>query len=133
MYDLGGEVKTLRALSPQSDSGGTAKNGVIIDRFGFNSAVAVFVTGAISGAPTATSVACKVQHGDAADGSDMADIPGATATITTADTIAEINVDCRGLKRYIRVSETTTFTGGTTPSILIAAVVTLGQAREIPV
>ncbi len=132
MYDTGGEVKTYRALSPQADSGGSAKNGVVIDRKGFDSLVATFITGAITGTPSSMSMVCKVQHGDASDGSDMADISGATATITAANETAEINVDCRDLKRYIRVSETTTFSGGTSPTVLVAAVVTLGQAAKKP-
>jgi hypothetical protein len=133
MYDTGSEVKTLRAISPQSDSGGAAVNGVVIDRSGFDSLVATFITGATSGNPTGISVACKVQHGNASDGSDMADITGATATITSANSVAEINVDCRGLKKYVRAVETTTLTGGTSPTILVAATITLGQAVEKPV
>lgn len=132
MYDTGSEIKTVRALSPQSDSGGSAKNGVVVDRLGFKSLVASVITGAVSGTPTATSMTIKVQHGSASDGSDMADVSGAAATITAADSVAEINVNCRGLKRYVRVTETTTFTGGTTPAVLVGATISLGQAAEGP-
>ncbi|MBT9168753.1 MAG: hypothetical protein DDT19_02101 [Syntrophomonadaceae bacterium] len=40
MYDAGSELRTVRALSPQSDSGGgVVRIGPIIDRFGFDSLV----------------------------------------------------------------------------------------------
>lgn len=132
MKDTGSEVKTVRALSPQSDSGGSAVDGVVIDRRGYDSAVATFITGAISGTPTATSIAVKVQHGDESDGSDMADFSGATATVTAANTVAEINLVLRGAKRYVRITETTTFTGGTTPAVLVAGTVSLGQVKVGP-
>lgn len=132
MRDIGSEVKTVRALSPQSNSGGSAVNGVVIDRMGFDSLVATVITGAISGSPTAISMAIKVQHGGASDGSDAADVTGATGTITTADSVKEINVNCEALKRYVRVTQTTTFTGGTTPAVLVGATIALGQAQAGP-
>ncbi|MBT9168752.1 MAG: hypothetical protein DDT19_02100 [Syntrophomonadaceae bacterium] len=94
----------------------------------FDSLVATFVTGAVSGAPTAMSIVCRVQHGNVVGGGDMADIAGAVATITTADSIAEINIDCRPLGRFVRVIMTTTFTGGTAPTVLIAATIALGKS-----
>ncbi|MBT9171350.1 MAG: hypothetical protein DDT18_01724 [Actinobacteria bacterium] len=78
------------------------------------------------------SMVCRVQHGDAADGRDMVDIPGAVATIIAADLIAEINVDCRGLRRFVRVVVTTTFTGGTSPAVLVAATIAMGEAVWLP-
>lgn len=132
MRDTGSEVKTVRALSPQSDSGGSAVNGVVVDRLGFDSLVATVITGAISGTPTTTAMAIKVQHGAASDGSDAADVSGATGAITAADSVAQVDVDCRALKRYVRVTETTTFTGGTTPAVLVGATISLGQASTGP-
>lgn len=133
MYDAGSELTTVRALSPQSNAGGVAINGILTNRMGYNSLIATFITGAVTGAPTAVSAACKVQHGDALDGSDMSDISGATTTITGADLAGEINVDCHPLKKYVRVSVTVTFTGGTTPAILITAAITLAQTGLGPV
>ncbi|MBT9168676.1 MAG: hypothetical protein DDT19_02024 [Syntrophomonadaceae bacterium] len=78
------------------------------------------------------SMACRVQHGDAADGSGMTDVERAIVTITAADSIAEINVDCRGLRRFVRVIVTTTFTGGTAPAVLVAATIAMGEAVWLP-
>lgn len=131
MKDTGSEVKTVRALSPQSDSGGSAVNGAAIDRMGYDSLVATVITGAISGSPTTTSMAVKVQHCDTSGGT-YADVTDATATITAADSVAEINVDCRALKRYVRVTETTTFSGGSTPAVLVGGTIALGQPSVGP-
>jgi len=133
MRQTGSEITSKHALSPQADTGGSAKNGTIIDRLGYDSLVASLITGAITGTPTSMSMVGKVQHGDAANLSDVADVTGATVTITTATAIGEMNVDLTGLKRYVRITETTTFVGGTSPDVMVAASISLGQAMTGPV
>jgi len=132
MKDTGSELKTVRALSPQSDSGGSAVNGAVIDRKGYESAVMTVITGAIGGSPTSMSMAIKVQHGDASNLSDAADVSGATGTITAADSVKEIDVDLKSLKRYIRVTQTTTFVSGSSPTVLVGASCSMGEAQIKP-
>jgi hypothetical protein len=113
----GGSVKCLDALSPNSDTGGSAVDGNIIDRKGFLSAVFNCLIGDVTGTPTSQSAVFKIEEGDASDLSDASDVTGATVTITTVDTAGEINMDLRSRKRYIRLTQTTTFVGGTSPEI----------------
>ncbi len=88
--------------------------------------------GAASGSPTAQTVATKLQ--DSADGSTgWADVSGAAATDLTADdTEDEVDIDLSGAKRYVRVVATISFTGGTTPSIPVAATLVLAGKDELP-
>lgn len=130
---LAESVKVVAGIAPIARSAGTA-NGDVIDRLGFAGAVVHLKAGAATGAPTAQGVALKVQHGDASNGSDMADVTGATIAALTADNAeAQLDLDLSGYKRYIRVVVTTTFTGGTTPTIPSAVDVVLGEAVSGPV
>lgn len=130
---LGEAIKQVCALRPQALAAGSV-NGPVIDRLGFEDAVLVVSSGAISGAPSAQALDGKIQHGSAADGSDMADVSGLTiAQITAANTDKQLDIDLLPLKRYIRFVATAGFTGGTTPTILASATIALGAAKEGPV
>jgi len=133
MSYVGTDIATSLQIAPVSKSSTQTASGTVLSRAGYGSATFTFLTGAASGSPTAISVACKVQTGDAANGSDMADISGATATITAENTAAEINVDLSGCKKYVRAYLTVTLTGGTSPTILVAATAALGDAEYKPV
>lgn len=132
MYDAGSQLRTVRAVSPQFAAATATVEGVVIDGLGFRSAVFTAITGAATGTPTGISVACRLQHGTLANGSDMADVTGATATITAVDSAAEINVTLRGLRRYVRIVQALALTGGTTPTLAVAATATLGQPKVGP-
>lgn len=130
---LGENIKLICALRPQALSAGTL-NGPVIDRLGFEDAVLVVSSGAVSGSPTAQTLDAKIQHGSAADGSDMVDVSGLAITqITAANTDRQLDIDLVGLKRYIRVVVTAGFTEGTTPTIQASASLALGAAKEAPV
>jgi hypothetical protein len=133
MSYVGTDITTSLQIAPVSKSNSGTASGAVLSRTGYKSATFIFMAGAASGSPTAISVACKVQTGNEADGSDMADISGATATITAENTAAEINVDLSGCKKYIRAYLTVTLTGGSSPSILVAAAAVLGDAKYKPV
>ncbi len=79
-------------------------------------------TGAATGTPTSYSVACKVTECDTSGGS-YADITGATATLAADGKHAQIRVSGLGTdrKRYIKISMTPSFTGGTSPKALVSA------------
>lgn len=139
MKDTGGDLLTKREMSPQAISGSSAVNGVTIDRKGFESGVFTVISGAAGGSPSSFSMAIKVQHADESDFSDPEDITTAlnddnavTATITAINTVAEIDVDFRSLKRYVRVVVTPTFVSGSSPDLLVASTVALGECYINP-
>lgn len=129
--DIGAHVAAKLGTAPAAASAGT-RTSAAIDRQGFNSCVLVAVSGAVSGSPTAQTLDAKLQESD--DQSTWSDVPGgAIAQITAANSIAEKDVNLRGRKRYIRVSETVGFTGGTSPTLGAASFVILGGADKEPV
>ncbi|MFZ5688669.1 MAG: hypothetical protein ACOY9Y_10940 [Bacillota bacterium] len=131
--NLGEKTKLVAGIAPISRSAGTA-NGTVIDRLGFLDAVVLLKVGAATGSPSAQGVAMKIQHGDAADGSDMADVTGAVIDALTADNAeAQLDIDLSGYKRYIRAVVITTFTGGTSPAIPSAVTIALGNSDIEPV
>lgn len=129
--NIGAYVKVAKGINPQASAAATI-NGAAIDRQGYLSCVLHHACGAAAGSPTARTVDSKIQ--DSADGSTgWADLSGAAATQLTADNSeAEKNVDLSGAKRYIRVVETVAFTGGTTPTIPVAAEVVLAGRDTLP-
>lgn len=130
---LGESVKNVAGIRAQLAAAGTV-NGLTIDRLGLEDAVLLVSTGAVAGAPTAQTVDAKIQHGNAADASDMADVSGLTITqITAANTEGQLDIDLLPLKRYIRVVATVAFTGGTSPTIGLFAGFTLGKSYSEPV
>jgi hypothetical protein len=130
--DIGSDIKVVRAIAPHSNSGSSSVNGPSIDRLDYASAVLFVDVGATSGNPTSFTVDCKLQESD--DGSTWADITGASiATITTANTQKELNVDLRGRKRYIRAVLTASFSGGSSPTVLASAALVLGGANVYPI
>lgn len=138
MKSTGDEIKTLVALAPQAKAAG-ALNGIGIDVKGFKSAVFTCVRGAETGSPTAYTIAFKLQ--ESTDNSTFSDISGVTVTMTgdistdsDQDEIAtEFELDLTdSTYRYVRVVSTPAFTGGSTPTVLVAATVSLGEATSKP-
>ncbi len=135
IYD---NVGVSKSLVPQSDTGGSAVNGSAIDTLGFNTAMLVFESGAVSGAPTTTSIAVKVQEsangssgwGDALDNTGT--VIGGTVTAASTQLLARIEGLGLNRKRYLRVVETTTFSGGTSPAVLVHGNILLGRAFGKP-
>lgn len=133
MKDAGGEIKVLNALNPQSDDG-TLDAGNIIDALGYESCVFAMLYGANSGSATAIVDSVKIEEGDDSALSDAADVSGATLSVEdpAAGDTNELNMDLRSRKRYIRLSSTVVFTGGTSPEILKTATCALGQSYINP-
>ncbi len=138
MHSIYDDVAVSESVVPQSDTGGSEIDGAVVDTLGYQTGMIAFEAGAISGSPSATSVAVKLQEGALADGSDMADAKDNTGTViggtlTAAGTLLA-RIEGLGLnrKRYLRVVETTTFTGGTTPAVLVHGNILLGRGFEKP-
>jgi len=136
-WNIDSEVIHKTSVDPQS-SGAATVNGTVIDRTGYLSMVGHGRVGAVSGSPSTTSVAFKVQHGAKSDGTDMADFTDeqgngpAIGTVTAATTGVKQGFNLRGAKQYIRIVATVSFTGGTSPAALIYANALLGGVVEAP-
>ncbi|AFE05231.1 hypothetical protein COCOR_03435 [Corallococcus coralloides DSM 2259] len=116
---------------PAAVAAGT-RNSAAVDRLGFDSCVLAAQTGAASGAPTTLTLAAKLQ--ESADGAtgwaDIAD--AAIDPLTAANGIARINVRLPTAKRYLRVAETVSLTGGSSPTIGASSTIVLCGPDEIP-
>jgi hypothetical protein len=88
--------------------------------------------GAASGAPTSFTVDVKLQHGDKADGTDMADAGIALTQLSADNTNTAKDIDMVGLKRYIRAVATVAFVDGTTPKIPVNVKFVLGDPTNDP-
>lgn len=121
-------------------------SGAVIDRHGFLSAVFAADVGSFTGDPTGASLSIKVEHCDTANGS-FAAVPDKKldpehaseggvlpAVAVAADETVQFNLDLLGCKRYIKITPTITFEGGTSPAAGSAAyALVLGDAAEAPV
>ena len=138
MHSIYDEVAVFPSIVPKGDSGGSPVNGAVVDTIGYGTAMLSFEAGANSGSPDAISIAVKLQEGDLADGSDMADAKDNTGTViggtSNGSGVLLARIEGLGLnrKRYLRVVETTTFTGGTGPSVAVHANILLGRGMEKP-
>lgn len=94
------QVDVRRAMNAQA-AGATNVNGLVIDTLGYDTVAFVGLFGAL----TATQVTgLKVQEGNAADGSDMADLAGsAVGPMADADSNKVLAEEVyRPRKRYVR-------------------------------
>ncbi len=116
-----GYLTAAKAL-PSTLSDGTLITGAVIDRLGYQSGLLVFSFEAASGTPSAATASLLIEHGDAANLSDAATFATfETAKNISAAGIAQYNIDFTKAKRYVRIKEDTTYTGGTTPANQLAA------------
>ena len=141
MRDIGSYILPAVSILPQSSAAATV-NGTGVNRNGYLSATLHAVDGAAAGAPSATSVVYSVQHSidngvtdPWTTATNVNSTPsGANLTMAAlgASVDGRLDFDLTGLKEYIRAVATVSFTGGTTPSVMIAASFTLGGAYEKP-
>lgn len=117
---------TVRSVNAQSN-GTTTANGSVTDATGYEAAIAYLAIGAISSTGTVT---LKLQHGNESDGSDMADITGASASLTDADDSKLAIVEKVGLtKRYVRPVVVRETSG----SVIDSCVLRLNHPKKVPV
>lgn len=115
-----------------------ATNGATIDKQAlsevFDEALFVSHVGATSGSPTSFSVVTKIQ--DSANGSNWDDVTdtqiveAATKTISAINTVSTLAVRLSALRRYVRMVETVTLTGGSSPTVFIYGMALLGHPRR---
>lgn len=135
MRDLANHLAVKRAISPVSVADNTPVVSQIIDLAGFDKAMIAIALGSIADADAAFAV--LLQHGDAANLSDAADVPDSQLTGTEAAAGFKFDSDDQtrkigyvGPKRYLRLTITPANNAG---AALIAAVAILSSARYAPV
>ncbi len=129
------DLKSVIGLDPQTitaDADGTTVKGPAVDRKGFEEALVNLQHGAVADGGT---LAAKVQEADTETDGDFADITDAAfaniaggAAVTSGIYAGRLNL--AGRKRYLRVVATVT---GDTKTAAVAALLSLHQARELPV
>jgi hypothetical protein len=115
-------------------------SGAVIDRSGFLSGILGLHINPPSGSPSAAAVTVALTDSDASDGTfepaadTLAVIGGNALDIDlTAGLDANIDIDLVGVKRFIKLTATTSFTGGTAPAATASYAVALGDPSVAPV
>ena len=122
-------------------------SGAVIDRLSFCSAVLGFKVAAATGSPTAVSLKLALTESDTSDGtfSDIVDdkalidsSPDAPGVISVDIPVAgepgkQVSIDLTGCKRYVKITGTVSFTGGTTPAAAATYAIVLGDPTREPV
>lgn len=125
-------------------------SGAAIDRQNFGSAVlglkVAAATGSATGSPTAAALKLVLTESDASSGTFAAvsdkqaliggllDADGAvTMDIPVAGGEAQIGIDLTGCKRFVKITGTVSFTGGTTPAATATYALALGDPAQEPV
>lgn len=117
-------------------------SGSVIDRDGFLSAILAAKLTSISGSPTGAKLTvaiteCDTENGTFTSCADSLALVGGSEfevdmTASTPSLEVNIPVDLIGCKRYIKLTGTITYTGGTTPSCTAAYAVALGDKDVVP-
>jgi hypothetical protein len=134
MRDSAHNLHILRAISPVSVADNTAQVGQIIDTKGYRTLTFAIATGAIADADATFTV--LVQHGDAANLADAADVPDADligletqAGFIFSDDDETRKIGYVGNRRYARLTITPV---NNTVAALLSAVAILGNPQEAP-
>ncbi|RJS19564.1 hypothetical protein DRW03_21265 [Corallococcus sp. H22C18031201] len=130
----------IQGVSPASQAAGT-RTGSPIDVSRFQSGVVVGNIAAAANTPTAASVTYSLES--SADGTGgwapVKDVDGVAVQVV-ADALAakavEVDVNLQWLPTghtFIRVKEVVALTGGTSPTVVTGATLTLGGGQRLPV
>ena len=116
---LGEEIKIAHALSPQTVAAGTV-TGAAIDRQGYGVMVVATALAAVT-----DTIAVKVQEADAAGGPWNDAVVGEFGAVAQAivagdaNTSKKLEVDLRGLKRYVRTANLGGAAGGVASQVAV--------------
>lgn len=98
-------------------------SGAAIDRQNFGSAVLGLKVAAATGSPTAATLKLALTESDTSSGTFAA----------VSDKQAQIGIDLTGCKRFVKITGTVSFTGGTTPAATATYALALGDPAQEPV
>lgn len=129
-------VTSVPTILPVTTVGSGAVVGVGVDRTGYLSAGVEYSAGICPSVPTGFTVALLVEH--SADNSSWATFDtiatfGTAGGLSAASTVKYFDLNLRGAKKWIRITETLTFTGGTSPSQVGGVNFILGDKNAEPV
>lgn len=137
LTDVGSHITNSVSITPRAQTAATVE-GSGIDRCApgdqqYQSCQLFVSVGPTTGTPDSFSVAVTME--DSADNLSFAAMSPAVAitTITAINTSQYVNVNLKGARRYVRAVAVVAFVGGTSPTVGIAANVTLGGATKLPV
>lgn len=142
--NVGEQLAVVSSVVPQA-LGTAAAAGAAVDRYahgGAQSCVLHLATGATTGTPTSFTSQATLQHSNDSGVSDpwtnyqvslqgLAAATQQTGSVTTTNTDASANIPLTGAKRYIRASVANTFSGGSSPTLQVAADIILGGEQEL--
>lgn len=130
--NIGGMVVSLQSVDPIASAAATI-NGTSIDRQAHAMPLSALLhtqTGAATGAPTTLSVISTLQ--DSADNTNWANYLPDGVNAATAPAVVAISadgnysIDLTLARRYLRIVSVVAFTGGTAPTVGVAAELVLG-------
>lgn len=136
LTDIGSHITNAVTIRPQAASAGTV-SGVAFDRCTagdqeYYSGVLTLTVGATAGAPSSFTVDLSLEHSDSSGSGYAAVSPAVAVTqVTAASTTVSVSFNAKGLKRYIRGSCVVAFSGGTSPTVLVSGVLTMGGAHKL--
>jgi hypothetical protein len=137
------DIHQVSSIIPQSVSGSSAVDGVSVDTEGYDNAKLHVYSAEASGSPSAASLAVTLQESpdgtdtwtNALDNTDT--VIGFTLTgLQAAAGVSAARIEGLNLnrKRYLRIVVTPTFTGGSSPAVLVyGEIVFGGGAQQLPV
>lgn len=137
----GAEIKIVNGTPPAASAAGAvvgANYTTGVDRLGANFVVLDAATGALTGGPATQTLDVKLQHSDLIGSAYVDYAPGgvaaagAVAQITAANARKRKQIDIRGAKRFVRVSTTTGFTGGASPTMANSVEMIFGGFDVLP-
>jgi hypothetical protein len=140
--NVGGDSTSKTSLRPlaQAAAATYSLKGAGVDMQNFESCVLHVMSGVTSGTPDSFAVDCKLQESTVDTDGSYTDVatnpqnPLVTITqITTANADRRIEIDRRGLKRWVRPVFTVAFVSGTSPKLNLAATFVCGGAVFKPV
>ncbi len=128
------QATSLKCVDPNAYSGTTAKAGEVIDCQGYQSAIVSINYAAASGTPSAASLTLSMVEGATSSPATAVTIAPAVSAIDCLTAgVTNYHFDLRPFKRYVKFTLTPAFTSGTTPGIVAAATITMGDKNVEPV
>jgi hypothetical protein len=136
------DIRNVSSLIPQSVSGSAAVDGVSVDTSGYDNAKIHVYAAEATGSPSAASLAVTLQESvDNVNWTNALDDTGAVIGFTlsglqAAAAVSQARVEGLNLNRhrYLRIVMTPTFTGGTSPAVLVyGELIFGGGAQQLPI
>lgn len=133
--ELKGRIVNYQAIAGTTVSGTTTVNGTAINKTGFESLKVVCYAGAVVGAAPAGTITFQLQ--ESSNNSDWANVTTSvvyptSAVLSTVAGVIDINKNLTHVKKYIRVTATPAYTGGSSPYQVAGAIFTLGMSKVLP-